>query len=223
MKIMEFLLKTAKSIASSKTLMQVLKFIAQATLMYMGKKISIQPNHIDRYDSKNVIYQYNKNNDEINPILAEEVFSLHNIIEFIVKYNERNNIKTNNKDIVDFIVAITKIVDPNRDPRQLVSEYYNNDIIKIFNDDVKKTSSLVDTEDINAGKLYVPDKELKVSTNEAEFIKSNKNDYLENRLNIDEKDVDKIKDIIIDYHKKNKTREVIDYFNKYSLKEGKVI
>ena len=114
-------------------------------------------------------------------------------------------------------------MDPNRDPRQLVSEYYNNDIIKIFNDDVKKTSSLVDTEDINAGKLYVPDKELKVSTNEADFIKSNKNDYLENRLNIDEKDVDKIKDIIIDYHKKNKTREVIDYFNKYSLKEGKVI
>lgn len=223
MKIMEFLLKTAKSIAANKTLMQVLKFIAQATLMYMGKKISIQPNHIDRYDSKNVIYQYNKNNDEINPILAEEVFSLHNIIEFIVKYNERNNIKTTNKDIVDFIIAITKIVDPNRDPRKLVNEYYNNDIIKIFNDDVKKTSSLVDTEDINAGKLYVPDKELKVSTNEADFIKSNKNDYLENRLNINEKDTDKIKDIIIDYHKKNKTREVIDYFNKYSLKEGKVI
>lgn len=223
MKIMEFLLKTAKSIAANKTLMQVLKFIAQATLMYMGKKISIQPSHIDRYDSKNVIYQYNKNNDEINPILAEEVFSLHNIIEFIVKYNERNNIKTTNKDIVDFIIAITKIVDPNRDPRKLVSEYYNNDIIKIFNDDVKKTSSLVDTEDINAGKLYVPDKELKVSTNEADFIKSNKNDYLENRLNINEKDTDKIKDIIIDYHKKNKTREVIDYFNKYSLKEGKVI
>ena len=218
MKIMEFLLKTAKSIASNKTLMQVLKFIAQATLLYMGNKISIQPSHIDRYDSKNVIYQYNKNNDEINPILAEEVFSLHNIIEFIVKYNEKNNIKTTNKDIVDFIMNITKTVDPNRDPKQLVNEYYNNDIIKIFNDDVKQTSSLIDTEDINAGKLYVPNKELKVVTNEATFIKQNKNNYLENRLSIDGSNKEQLKKIIIDYHKTNKTKEVIDYFNKYSIK-----
>lgn len=218
MKIMEFLLKTAKSIASNKTLMQVLKFIAQATLMYMGNKISIQPDHIDRYDSKNVIYQYNKNNEEINPIIAEEVFSLHSIVDFIVKYNSKNNIKTTDKDIVNFIMKITKTVDPNRDPKQLINEYYNNPIIKTFNEDVKQTSSLIDTEDINAGKLYVPNKELKVVTNEADFIKQNKNSYLENRLNIDGSNKEQLKKIIIDYHKANKTKEVIDYFNKYSIK-----
>lgn len=220
MKIMEFLLKTAKSIASNKTLMQVLKFIAQATLLYMGKKIAIQPNYIDRYDSKNVIYQYNKNNKEINPILAEEVFSLHNIIEFIMKYNEKNNIETTNKDIVNFIVAITKMVEPNRDPKELINEYFNNKIMNTFNDDVKKTSSLISTDEINSGKIYVPDKKLAVVTDEAKFIKNNKNDYLEDRLNISSNDNEQLRKLIIDYHKKNKTKEVIDYFNKKLEERG---
>jgi len=214
MGIMKFILKTANSIPKNKTLMQVLKFISQATLMYMGKKIALTPHHIDRYDSKNVIYQYNKNNKEINPILAEEIFSLHNIVDFIVKYNNKNNIETTNKDIVDFIVSISKIVDPNRNCKDLINGYFNNNMMKIFNEDVKKTSSLIDTEEINEGKLYVPDKELKLSTNEASFIKDNKNEYLENRLDINDNDTEALKKIIIDYHKKNKTKEVIDYFNK---------
>lgn len=210
--MLNFILKIAKSISSNKTLVQVLKFIAQSTLMYIGNKISISPNYVDKYDMKSMVYHHNKNNNDIiNPVLSEELFSLYRIIDFIKRYCEKNNVKLNEEDINNFIRQLISIVDSKRDSDLLIDNYQNNKI-KVFDNDSKMTTSLIDTKEINEGKIYVPNKELALITDEGKFISDNKNTYLENRLNA--KDENEVKEIIKDYHKKNKTKEVIEYFNK---------
>lgn len=210
--MIEFLLKTAKTIASNKTLVQVLKFIAQSTLLYIGNKLSVSPYHVDKYDMKSMVYHHNMNNDnKINPILSEELFSLYRIVDFIKKYSEKNNIKLTEEDINNFIRQLIYIIDSKRDVDLLINNYQNNKI-KVYDNDSKLTTSLIDTTEINEGKIYVPNKKLMLITDEGKFISDNKNDYLENRL--DAKNDDEIKKVIKDYHKKNNTKEVIDYFNK---------
>ena len=210
--MIEFLLKTAKTIASNKTVVQVLKFIAQSTLLYIGNKLSVSPYHVDKYDMKSMVYHHNMNNDDkINPILSEELFSLYRIVDFIKKYSEKNNIKLTEEDINNFIRQLIYIIDSKRDADLLINNYQNNKI-KVYDNDSKLTTSLIDTTEINEGKIYVPNKKLMLITDEGKFISDNKNDYLENRLNA--KNDDEIKKVIKDYHKKNNTKEVIDYFNK---------
>lgn len=210
--MIEFLLKTAKTIASNKTLVQVLKFIAQSTLLYIGNKLSVSPYHVDKYDMKSMVYHHNMNNDnKINPVLSEELFSLYRIVDFIKKYSEKNNIKLTEEDINNFIRQLIYIIDSKRDADLLINNYQNNKI-KVYDNDIKLTTSLIDTTEINEGKIYVPNKKLMLITDEGKFISDNKNDYLENRL--DAKNDDEIKKVIKDYHKKNNTKEVIDYFNK---------
>lgn len=210
--MIEFLLKTAKTIASNKTLVQVLKFIAQSTLLYIGNKLSVSPYHVDKYDMKSMVYHHNMNNDDkINPILSEELFSLYRIVDFIKKYSEKNNIKLTEEDINNFIRQLIYIIDSKRDVDLLINNYQNNKI-KVYDNDSKLTTSLIDTTEINEGKIYVPNKKLMLVTDEGKFISDNKNEYLENRLNA--KNDDEIKKVIRDYHKKNNTKEVIDYFNK---------
>lgn len=210
--MIKFLLKTAKSIASNKTVVQVLKFIAQSTLLYIGNKMSVSPYHVDKYDMKSMVYHHNMNNDDkINPILSEELFSLYRIIDFIKNYSEKNNVKLTEKDINNFIRQLIYIIDSKRDADLLIDNYQNNKI-KVYDNDSKLTTSLIDTTDINEGKIYVPNKELMLITDEGKFISDNKNDYLENRLNA--KNEDEIRKVIKDYHKKNNTKEVLEYFNK---------
>lgn len=210
--MIKFLLKTAKSIASNKTVVQVLKFIAQSTLLYIGNKMSVSPYHVDKYDMKSMVYHHNMNNDDkINPILSEELFSLYRIIDFIKNYSEKNNVKLTEKDINDFIRQLIYIIDSKRDADLLIDNYQNNKI-KVYDNDSKLTTSLIDTTEINEGKIYVPNKELMLITDEGKFISDNKNEYLENRLNA--KNEDEIRKVIKDYHKKNNTKEVLEYFNK---------
>lgn len=210
--MIKFLLKTAKSIASNKTVVQVLKFIAQSTLLYIGNKMSVSPFHVDKYDMKSMVYHHNMNNDDkINPILSEELFSLYRIIDFIKNYSEKNNVKLTEKDINNFIRQLIYIIDSKRDADLLIDNYQNNKI-KVYDNDSKLTTSLIDTTEINEGKIYVPNKELMLITDEGKFISDNKNDYLENRLNA--KNEDEIRKVIKDYHKKNNTKEVLEYFNK---------
>lgn len=210
--MIKFLLKTAKSIASNKTLVQVLKFIAQSTLLYIGNKLSVSPYHVDKYDMKSMVYHHNMNNDDkINPILSEELFSLYRIVDFIKSYSEKNNVKLTEEDINNFIRQLIYIIDSKRDADLLINNYQNNKI-KVYDNDSKLTTSLIDTTEINEGKLYVPNKELMLITDEGKFISDNKNNYLENRLNA--KNDDEIRKVIKDYHKKNNTKEVLEYFNK---------
>lgn len=210
--MIKFLLKTAKSIASNKTVVQVLKFIAQSTLLYIGNKMSVSPYHVDKYDMKSMVYHHNMNNDnKINPILSEELFSLYRIIDFIKNYSEKNNVKLTEKDINNFIRQLIYIIDSKRDADLLIDNYQNNKI-KVYDNDSKLTTSLIDTTEINEGKIYVPNKELMLITDKGKFISDNKNEYLENRLNA--KNEDEIRKIIKDYHKKNNTKEVLEYFNK---------
>lgn len=210
--MIQFLLKTAKSIASNKTLVQVLKFIAQSTLLYIGNKLSVSPYHVDKYDMKSMVYHHNINNDDkINPILSEELFSLYRIVDFIKSYSEKNNVKLTEEDINNFIRQLIYIIDSKRDVDLLINNYQNNKI-KVYDNDSKLTTSLIDTTEINEGKIYVPNKELMLITDEGKFISDNKNNYLENRLNA--KNDDEIRKVIKDYHKKNNTKEVLDYFNK---------
>lgn len=210
--MIKFLLKTAKSIASNKTLVQVLKFIAQSTLLYIGNKLSVSPYHVDKYDMKSMVYHHNMNNDDkINPILSEELFSLYRIVDFIKSYSEKNNVKLTEEDINNFIRQLIYIIDSKRDADLLINKYQNNKI-KVYDNDSKLTTSLIDTTEINEGKIYVPNKELMLITDEGKFISDNKNNYLENRLNA--KNDDEIRKVIKDYHKKNNTKEVLEYFNK---------
>lgn len=210
--MIKFLLKTAKSIASNKTLVQVLKFIAQSTLLYIGNKLSVSPYHVDKYDMKSMVYHHNMNNDDkINPILSEELFSLYRIVDFIKSYSEKNNVKLTEEDINNFIRQLIYIIDSKRDADLLINNYQNNKI-KVYDNDSKLTTSLIDTTEINEGKIYVPNKELMLITDEGKFISDNKNNYLENRLNA--KNDDEIRKVIKDYHKKNNTKEVLEYFNK---------
>lgn len=210
--MIQFLLKTAKSIASNKTLVQVLKFIAQSTLLYIGNKMSVSPYHVDKYDMKSMVYHHNMNNvDKINPILSEELFSLYRIVDFIKSYSEKNNVKLTEEDINNFIRQLIYIIDSKRDADLLIDNYQNNKI-KVYDNDSKLTTSLIDTTEINEGKIYVPNKELMLITDEGKFISDNKNEYLENRLNA--KNEDEIRKVIKDYHKKNNTKEVLEYFNK---------
>lgn len=208
MGLLKMLTNTAKTIAGNKTAQQIIRYIASSTLLYASKKLGISQYKYDVDDNRNMVYQHNtNNNNKIDPLMSDMASNLYKI-DRLLKETDKS------ADIQQFLNSLATITNQNKLMDELKDNYFNNIDLLNFDSDTLETSSIADTYEINSGGIYVPNKEIITITPEGNNVANLKNEYLENRmslgLNPSEADVYKL---IQDYHRKNKTKEVTDYFN----------
>lgn len=208
MGFLKLLTNTAKTIAGNKTAQQILRYIASSTLAYASKKMGVSQYKYDVDDNRNMIYQYNMNHDnKIDPLMSDMASNLYKIDRMLKETDETANIQ-------QFLNTIAVITNQTKLMEELKENYFNNKELFNFDSDTLETSSIADKYEINSGGIYVPNKEIITITPEGHNVANLKNEYLENRLmlgdNPSEEDVYKI---LQEYHRKNKTKEVTDYFN----------
>lgn len=208
MGFLKLLTNTAKTISGNKTAQQILRYIASSTLAYASKKMGVSQYKYDVDDNRNMIYQYNMNHDnKIDPLMSDMASNLYKIDRMLKETDETANIQ-------QFLNTIAVITNQTKLMEELKENYFNNKELFNFDSDTLETSSIADKYEINSGGIYVPNKEIITITPEGHNVANLKNEYLENRLmlgdNPSEEDVYKI---LQEYHRKNKTKEVTDYFN----------
>lgn len=208
MGFLKLLTNTAKTIAGNKTAQQILRYIASSTLAYASKKMGVSQYKYDVDDNRNMVYQYNMNHDnKIDPLMSDMASNLYKIDRMLKETDETANIQ-------QFLNTIAVITNQTKLMEELKENYFNNKELFNFDSDTLETSSIADKYEINSGGIYVPNKEIITITPEGHNVANLKNEYLENRLmlgdNPSEEDVYKI---LQEYHRKNKTKEVTDYFN----------
>lgn len=211
--IKDILLKTAKTLATNKDVHRILKYLATSTLMYAGQKLFVNPCKSDINDMRNMVYRNNMNNNEkINPQVAEDCYSIKKIDDFIKEFCKKYKIDPTNIMIM-LLHNIGNMTDK-KEMDKIIDQYKNNNIMDKFNMDTLKTSSIVTNQEIETGGIYVPNKDIILNTDEGKIIANNKNDYLENRINLGENAFDEeVRKLIKEYHKINKTKEAIEYFD----------
>lgn len=214
------LLDTAKTLAGSKTVHQILKYLGTFALNYAADKFMVNLTKNDASDMKTMVYNHNmNNNDIISPIIADDCYSIKKIENFIKEFNRVNNIPDDNNEIVLLLKKLGSVLNNKKEVDKIINEYLFNQSIKKFNSDNDKTTSIATEYEIDSGGIYLPKKELVLDTPEGKIIANNKNKYLEERLslgeNASERDVDSL---IKKYHELNKTEEVNKYFNEHGVK-----
>lgn len=223
MEFIKLLTGTAKTLMCNKTFQQILKYISSATLTYAGKKFLLPQYKYDVNDNRNMIYQHNQNNHAlINPLLADEIYNLHKIDRFIqdlAEQRQKENLSIEGLTAEAFLDNIGKILQNQKHIDELKYHYRNDPTLLSFDHDTLETSSIADTNEINSGGIYVPVKNLPILTDEGKNVADAKNDYLEKRILLGNKatDEDLVK-LLKDYHKTNKTKEVMEYFNSFGVK-----
>lgn len=208
MGFLKLLTNTAKTIAGNKTAQQILRYIASSTLAYASKKMGVSQYKYDVDDNRNMVYQYNmNNNNKIDPLMSDMASNLYKIDRMLKETEDTASIQ-------QFLNSIAAITNQSRLIEELKENYFNNKELFNFDSDTLETSSIADKYEINSGGIYVPNKEIITITPEGHNVADLKNEYLENRLmlgdNPSEEDVYKL---LQEYHRKNKTKEVTDYFN----------
>lgn len=215
MEFLKLITGTAKSLLSSKSLQQILRYIASTTLSYASNVYSIPQYKYDINDNRSMIYHHNMNNDDkINPILSDQAYNIYKIERFMNELGHKMN-GEEQLTIDMFLDSLSKITGANKRIEELKYHYKNDPNLLNFDHDTLETSGIIDTNEINSGKIYDPVKDIILLTNEGKFVSDNKNDYLEKRIELGPNpDVERIYKLIQDYHIKNNTKDVDDYFNK---------
>lgn len=208
MEFLKMLGNTAKTLISNKTVQQILRYIASSTISYACNKYGIGQYKYDVDDNRNMVYQHNmNNNNQINPLMSDMASNLYKIDRFLKDSNSDANVN-------EFLKLLSGMSNQNKLIEELKDNYFNNKQLFNFDNDTLETSSIADSYEINSGGIYVPNKEIITITPEGTQVANLKNDYLEKRIelgsNPSEEDVYKL---IQEYHNKNKTKEVADYFN----------
>lgn len=208
MEFLKIITNTAKTLASNKTAQQILRYIASATLNYLCNKYGVGQYKYDVDDNRNMVYQYNmNNNNKINPLMSDMASNLYKIDRFIKETGCENTIN-------DFINSLGLMTNQNKLMDELKENYNHNNMLFNFDNDTLETSSIADSYEINSGGIYVPNKEIVTITPEGTQVANLKNDYLEKRMELgDNPSEEDLYKIIQDYHNKNKTKEVSEYFN----------
>lgn len=209
MGLLKMITNTAKTIAGNKTAQQIIRYIASSTLLYASKKLGVSQYKYDVDDNRNMIYQHNiNNNNKIDPLMSDMASNLYKIDRMLKETDGTANIQ-------QFLNSLATITNQTKLIDELKENYFHNTDLLNFDSDTLETSSIADTYEINSGGIYVPNKEIITITPEGHNVADLKNEYLENRMSLginpSEEDVYKL---IQEYHRKNKTKEVTDYFNK---------
>ena len=208
MGFLKLLTNTAKTIAGNKTAQQILRYIASSTLAYASKKMGVSQYKYDVDDNRNMVYQYNMNHDnKIDPLMSDMASNLYKIDRMLKETEDTASIQ-------QFLNSIAVITNQSKLIDELKENYFNNKELFNFDSDTLETSSIVDKHEINSGDIYVPNKEIITITPEGHNVADLKNEYLENRLMLgDNPSEEEVYKLIQEYHRKNKTKEVTDYFN----------
>lgn len=208
MGFLKLLTNTAKTIAGNKTAQQILRYIASSTLAYASKKMGVSQYKYDVDDNRNMVYQYNMNHDnKIDPLMSDMASNLYKIDRMLKETEDTASIQ-------QFLNSIAVITNQSKLIDELKENYFNNKELFNFDSDTLETSSIADKHEINSGDIYVPNKEIITITPEGHNVADLKNEYLENRLMLgDNPSEEEVYKLIQEYHRKNKTKEVTDYFN----------
>lgn len=218
MEFLKLILGTAKSLMSNKSLQQILKYIASATLSYASTRYKLSQYKYDINDNRSMIYHHNINNDnKIDPVMSDQAYNVYKIERFMNELREQMGEKDSNLTIDIFLDSLSKMMGSDARVDELKYHYKNNPLLLNFDHDTLETSAIIDLNELNSGKLYEPLKDIKLITNEGQFVADNKNDYLEKRISLGiNPNQENLYNIIQDYHRKNNTKEVEEYFSKFN-------
>lgn len=214
MEFLKLITGTAKSLMSSKSLQQILRYVASTTLSYASNMYSIPQYKYDINDNRSMIYHHNMNNDnKVNPILSDQAYNIYKIERFMNELG--HSVKGEEKLTIDmFLDSMSKISGADKRIEELKYHYKNDPTLLNFDHDTLETSGIIDMNELNSGKIYDPVKDIILLTNEGKFVADNKNEYLEKRIELGLRPEDeKIYKLIQEYHSKNKTKDIEDYFN----------
>lgn len=207
MEFLKMLTDTARNLLSNKSVQEVIKYVATTTITYASNKYNKRLYKYDTNDNRNMIYHHNMNNDnKIDPVLSEQARCLYKIDRFIRDIGEEKNTLDSFLDTVSKVSGEEKYIDE-------LKESYRNPTLLCFDHDTLETSSIIDTSEINSGKIYVPDRSIKVYTSEGMNILDIKNDYLKNRVKLGKNPSEvEMYTLLKDFHQKMESDKVKKYF-----------
>lgn len=196
----------------NKQFIDVVRYLTVSTLPYLAEKFGKTFYKYDPLDYKNMVYRHNLNNDDtIDPKLALQMLPIYNLEKMLLEIIPNSNIH----DIFDSYKKVSYDYNTIDKVQSVLREGLGNKLNK-FDIDTIETSGLITGDEIQEGKILLPDKSIIVITDEGECIKDIKNDYLEEIAsksnNVSMSDFTKL---VNNFHAKNKTKEVIEYFNQY--------
>jgi hypothetical protein len=202
----------AKSLIGSKTTKEVLKFLASTTLSHACSKFAVNQYKFDPNDMKNMVYHYNMNSNHcIDKNEVDTMTNLMNINRFM------NDLPSNDDLIED---PMTKLVDKLTqftNDNHILHAYNNmleNSVIQQFDYDTLETSSIADSYEISSGDIYLPDRNIIITTDEGQLLADAKNEYLEERIRLgDDASKDDIKILHDEFYNKIEFDKVLQYFN----------
>ncbi len=202
----------AKTLLGKKSTQDILKYLGTVTISHLGNKYKINQCKYDPIDMKNMIYHYNKNNDQtINTANVDQMIDLMSINRFTNELQYKENLK---EDIMTELVSqLTRTLND-----RIVSDLYENmmgnNIVQQFDTDTIETSSIVDNYEISSGGIYLPDENVYTSTIEGCNLANAKNEYLTKRIELGETASDKqVREAIQEYYDKIDFEKVLRYFN----------
>ena len=212
LELIKMLLNGAKTIVGSKPAKDVLKYLATVTLGHVAHKYGINQYKYDINDMKNMVYHYNMNNNHsIDKNEVDTMTNLMNINRFM------NDLPSNDNLIED---PMTKLVDKLTqftNDNHILHAYNNmleNSVIQQFDYDTLETSSIVDSYEISSGDIYLPDRNIIITTDEGQMLADAKNEYLEERIRLgDNASKDDIKILHDEFYNKIEFDRVLQYFN----------
>lgn len=218
MEFLKLITGTAKSLMSNKSLQQILRYIASTTLSYASNRYKLSQYKYDINDNRSMIYHHNMNNDKkIDPVMSDQAYNIYKIERFMNELREQMGEKDSGLTIDIFLDSLGKMMGSDARINELKYHYKNDPMLLNFDHDTLETSAIIDLNELNSGKLYDPMKDIKLITNEGQFVADNKNDYLEKRITLgNNPSQDEVHKIIQEYHKRNNTKEIEEYFNKFN-------
>lgn len=205
------LLELGGKLLKNKQFIDVVNYLTVSTLPYIADKLGKTFYKYDPLDYKNMVYRHNLNNDEkIDPKLSLQMLPVYNMEKMLVEVAPNVDIH----DIFESYKRVSKEYNTIDEVQRVLKEGLGNKLNK-FDIDTLETSGIITEDEINNGKILLPDKNIIVITDEGECIKDIKNGYLEELNSNTNMNIHDFTKLMNNFHAKNKTKEVIEYFNQY--------
>ena len=209
---MKMVFKSVKNLLGNKSTQSILKYVASVTIEYACKKFDIPRYKYDRMDMKNMMYHNGiKTGEMINPDESERIIDLFSLNRFVDGMNDKGI-----EDPLSLEEVVRGISDACNDD-SLLRTYSKlddkNGILKLFDLDTLETSSIADNYEISSGGIYVPDRNIIVTTDEGQLIADAKNEYLEKRMMIgNNADKATVNRLLREYQDKIELNNVMNFY-----------
>lgn len=209
---MKMVLKSVKNLLGNKSTQTILRYIASVTIEFACKKFNIPIYKYDRLDMKNMMYHNGINTGNmINPDESERIIDLFSLGRFVDGMNDKGI-----EDPLSLEEVVRGISNACKDD-SIMRTYNklddNGGILRLFDLDTLETSSIVDNYEISSGGVYVPDRNIIITTDEGQIIADAKNEYLEKRMMMGP-DVDRatLNKLLREYQDKIELNDVMNFY-----------